>query len=77
MPGTGHTGFVGGDSEYAATTERRSARSARIEVITRSQRRRTWAPEQKREIVLESVQPDTRPADVARRHGVNIDLLYT
>jgi len=33
--------------------------------------------EQKREIVLESVRPDVRPADVARRHGINTGLLYT
>ena len=33
--------------------------------------------EQKREIVLESLQPDVRPADVARRHCINTGLLYT
>ena len=33
--------------------------------------------EQKREIVHESLQPDARPADVARRHGINTGLLYT
>jgi transposase len=46
-------------------------------VITRGERRRAWATEQKREIVLESLQPDVRPADVARRHGINTGLLYT
>jgi transposase len=46
-------------------------------VITRDERRRAWAPERKREIVLESLQPDMRPADVARRHGINTGLLYT
>jgi transposase len=46
-------------------------------VITRGERRRAWAMEQKREIVLESLQPDVRPADVARRHSINTGLLYT
>jgi transposase len=64
-------------TEHASTTDRRSACSPRIEVITRGERRRVWAIEQKREIVLESLHPDVRPADVARRHGINTGLLYT
>lgn len=46
-------------------------------MITRGERRRAWALEQKREIVLESLQPEARPAAVARRHGINTGLLYT
>jgi transposase len=46
-------------------------------VITRGERRRSWALDQKREIVVESLQPEARPADVARRHGINTGLLYT
>jgi transposase len=65
------------EPEHASTTGHRSARSQRIEVITRGERRRAWAVEQKREIVIESLQPDARPADVARRHGINTGLLYT
>src|SRR5436305_14611183 len=65
------------EAEHAPMTDRRSARSPRIEVITRGERRRAWALEQKREIVLESLQPDVRPADVARRYGINTGLLYT
>ncbi len=71
------TEFGQAETEHAPTTDRRSARSPRIEVITRGERRRAWAMEQKREIVLESLQPDVRPADVARRHGINTGLLYT
>ena len=71
------TGFGQPETEHAPTTDRRSARSPRIEVITRGERRRAWAMEQKREIVLESLQPDARPSDVARRHGINTGLLYT
>jgi len=65
------------EPEHASTTGHRSARSQRIEVITRGERRRSWGVEQKREIVIESLQLDTRPADVARRHGINTGLLYT
>jgi transposase len=65
------------ESEHASTTGHRSARSQRIEVITRGERRRVWGMEQKREIVIESLQLEARPADVARRHGINTGLLYT
>jgi transposase len=65
------------EPEHASTTGHRSARSQRIEVITRGERRRAWGVEQKREIVIESLQRDARPADVARRHGINTGLLYT
>ena len=55
------------------TTGRRSARSRRIEVITRGERRRVLDVEQKRDIVLASLQPGARPADVAcaLRHYYN------
>src|SRR3954471_17670837 len=65
------------EPEHASTTGHRSAPSQRIEVITRGERRRSWGVEQKRAIVIESLQLDTRPADVARRHGINTGLLYT
>ena len=65
------------EPEHASTTGHRSARSQRIEVITRGERRRAWDIDQKREIVIESLQPDARPADVARRHGIKTGLLYT
>jgi transposase len=68
---------VAAEPEHASTTGHRSARSQRIEVITRGERRRAWGVEQKREIVIESLQLDARPADVARRHGINTGLLYT
>lgn len=65
------------EPEHAPTIGHRSARSPRIEVITRGERRRAWGVEQKREIVIESLRLDARPADVARRHGINTGLLYT
>ncbi|HET6192917.1 MAG TPA: hypothetical protein VFE59_38625 [Trebonia sp.] len=59
------------EPEHASTTGHRNARSQRIEVITRGERRRAWDIEQKREIVIESL-----PLD-AGRHGINAGLLYT
>jgi transposase len=43
-----------------------SARSQRIEVITRGERRRRWSVEQKREIAAESLEPGISPITVAR-----------
>jgi transposase len=62
--------------ESAHTTGRMSARSQRIEVITRERRRR-WSVEQKREIAAESLEPGTSPITVARRYGLGSGQLYT
>lgn len=63
--------------ERARTTSRKSAPTERIEVITRGERRRAWTPEQKREIVAESLAPGLTAAEVARKHGISTGLLYT
>ena len=65
------------DDEEAHTIGRRSARRPGIELITRGERRRIWTPEQKREIVLESLDPGTTPTAVARKHAISSGLLYT
>ena len=64
-------------AESAATTDRMSVRSERIEVITRGERRRRWSVEQKREIAGESLEPGISPITVARRYGISSGLLYT
>lgn len=69
--------FEAGDGEGARTHGRRSAQSGRVEFITRGDRRRVWAVEQKRGIALESLDPSTTPTDVARRYGITSGLLYT
>ncbi|WP_139226189.1 hypothetical protein [Falsiroseomonas stagni] len=46
-----------------------SARSEVVEVVTRGERRRAWAVEQKRLIVAEAMQPSATPTEVARRWG--------
>jgi transposase len=71
------TALPGPDDEDAHTIGRKSARRPRIELITRGERRRIWTPEQKREIVLESLDPGTTPTAVARKHAISSGLLYT
>ena len=61
----------------ALEERRKSAPTERIEVITRGERRRVWTPEQKREIVAESLAPGLTAAEVARQHGISTGLLYT
>jgi transposase len=61
----------------ALTIGHKSARSPRIEVITRGERRRTWTPEQKREIVAESLGPELTPTEVARKYAISSGQLYT
>ena len=39
--------------------------------------RRSWSPEEKRRIVEESVRPGASVAEVARRHGLNANLVFT
>jgi hypothetical protein len=48
----------------------------RIEVITRSERRRRWSIEEKREIVAESLGSGVRPSEVIQRHGITSGQLY-
>ena len=66
----------GTEVESTHTTDRMSARSQRIELITRGERRR-WSVEQKREIAAESLEPNISPITVARRYGISSGLLYT
>jgi transposase len=48
-----------------------TARTQRIEVITRGERRRRWSIEEKREIVAESLGPGSRPSEVIRKYGIS------
>src|SRR6516162_6575850 len=65
------------EAESGHTTGRMSARSQRIEVIMRGERRRRWSVEQKREIAAESLEAGISPSTVARRYGISSGLLYT
>jgi transposase len=59
------------------TIGRKSVRRGSMELITRRERRRSWTPEQKREIVAESLDATLTPTEVARKHGISSGLLYT
>jgi transposase len=59
------------------TTDRKTAPITRVEVITRGERRRAWTPEQKREIVAESLGPELTATEVSRKHGIRTGQLYT
>lgn len=65
------------DVEDARTIGRKGARRGRLEIITRGERRRSWTPDQKREIVAESLGPELTPTEVARKHAISSGLLYT
>src|SRR3954467_9397 len=64
------------DAETAPKIGRKSARSPRVEIITGTDRRRSWTLEQKREIVAESLGPALTPTEVARKYGISSGLLY-
>lgn len=61
----------------AHTSNRKSGRSGQVEILVRAVWRRRWTPEQKCQIVSESLEPGVTPADVARRHGIGTGQLYT
>jgi transposase len=54
----------------------KSARTQRIEVITRGERRRRWSAEEKQAIVAESAEPHVSIAGIARKHGIGTGQLY-
>ncbi len=55
---------------------RMSARTQRIEVITRGERRRRWSLEEKQAIVAESYTPHLTITAIARKHGIGTGQLY-
>src|SRR5271157_5391625 len=63
--------------ESAHTSSRKSARTPRIELITRGERRRRWTIEQKQTIAAQSLAPDASPTEVARQYGISSGQLYT
>src|SRR4051795_8478533 len=48
----------------------------RIEVMTRGERRRRWAIEEKREVVAASLPPGVKPSEIIQRHGITSGQLY-
>ena len=48
-----------------------------VPLVPRSERRRSWHPQQKMAIVQESCTSGASPTQVARRYGISTGLLYT
>ena len=69
--------LVESGSASAHTSDRMSARTEFVEVVTRGERRRRWSPEQKLRIVAEAMQPGVVAKEIARREGIGTGLLYT
>jgi transposase len=51
--------------------------SPALQAISGKRPRRSWSAEEKRLIVDEAVLPGASVADIARRHGVNANLVFT
>jgi transposase len=65
------TAEVPAEAESAHTSSRKSARNARIELITRGERRRRWTIEQKQTIAAQSLAPGASSTEVARQYGIS------
>ncbi len=50
--------------------------SERVEIVTRTERRRRWGSAEKMRLVLATREPGATVASVAREHGVSESLLY-
>lgn len=48
-----------------------------MEILTGVERRRDWSDEEKLSILQEAAEPDARIADVARRHDIRPQQIYT
>jgi transposase len=49
----------------------------KVEVLTGVERRRRWSADEKARIVAETLVPEARVSEVARRHGLARNLLFT
>ena len=62
-------------SEHAYDSSK-SARTERIEVVMRSERRRRWSDADKHQILQETLVPGATVAGVARRHEIGTGQIY-
>lgn len=49
----------------------------RMEILTGVERRRDWSDEEKLSILQEAAEPNAKIADVARRHDIKPQQIYT
>ena len=64
-------------SEHKHMSEAERSPARRIEVFTGAGRRRTWSADQKAALVAESFVEGASVCDVARRHGLTPQQLFT
>ena len=64
-------------SEHKHVSEMAAPPVQRIEVFTGAGRRRSWTPEEKASIVVESYAEGATACQVARRHGLTPQQLFT
>lgn len=55
----------------------KSARTERVEVVTRSERRRRWSDGDKQQILEETLAPGATVSGVAKRHEIGTGQIYT
>ena len=48
----------------------------RVEIVTRGERRRSYTPEEKAQLLAETAAPGARVLEVAQRHGIAPSLLH-
>ena len=65
-------GMAGTDASTGAGT----GASGRVEIVTRGERRRSFSPEEKVQLVAETFQPGETVTTVSRRHGICTSLLH-
>src|SRR5438552_11967738 len=63
-------------SEHAYDSSK-STRTERVEVVTRSERRRRWSDADKQRILQETLAPGATVAGVAKRHEMGTGQIYT
>ena len=64
---------------YEGAFEARTSRLKRQDVVleVRPERRRSWSPAEKSQILREALTPGAVAADIIRRHGISSSLYYT
>jgi len=64
-------------TNFNRSVKTEASRGPRVEVITGIERRRDWTDEEKLSIIMESCRDGVVISDVARRHGMKPQQLFT
>jgi transposase len=63
-------------NDFASMQEVTGRARGRVDVLGAPLKRRSYSRAEKARLVAETLQPGTRTADVARRHGIHPQVLY-